>query len=309
MTDSRGGRFHEVGDRVYVARYAEWDVNVGLVVGAAGVLVVDTRASERQGLEVRDDVRSVAPHAPVRWVVNTHAHFDHVLGNQAFGHAAVWAHEEAAAEMPSAVEHIQRLCATDQDPDPDHPELTPQVMRDVAGSRLRLPDRTFSSVATIDLGDRYVELAFPGRGHTGGDLVLRVPDADVLFAGDLVEQSGPPSYGSDCYPLDWPGSLDLVVGMLTTESRLVPGHGAVVDRDFVQSQRGEIADVADLIRGLAMQGVPLDRAVSEGSRSGWPFPADRLGDAVARGYAQAQSQDVGGGAAMPPPGGSTLPLA
>ena len=68
----------------------------------------------------------------------------------------------------------------------------------------RAADHTFSSVRSIDLGDRVVELVHPGRGHTGGDLVVRVPDADVLLAGDLVEESAPPSYGPDCFPLDWP---------------------------------------------------------------------------------------------------------
>lgn len=309
MNASAAARFAEIADRVYVARYAEWDVNVGLVVGADGVLAVDTRASERQGREVLDDVRAVAPHAPVRWVVNTHAHFDHVLGNASFADATVWAHETAREEMPSAVERIQRLSACDQAPDPDHPELTPQVMRDVANSTLRLPDRVFSSVATIDLGDRYVELAFPGRGHTGGDISIRVPDADVVFVGDLVEQSGPPSYGSDCYPLEWPATLDLVIGQLTPDSQVVPGHGRVVGRDFVQGQRGDITDAAELIRSLATQGVPLDQALGEGARAGWPFPADRLGDAVRRGYAQVKASGESPRPASPPGDGSTLPLA
>jgi glyoxylase-like metal-dependent hydrolase (beta-lactamase superfamily II) len=309
MNASAAARFAEIADRVYVARYAEWDVNVGLVVGADGVLAVDTRASERQGSEVLDDVRAVAPHAPVRWVVNTHAHFDHVLGNASFTDATVWAHETAREEMPSAVERIQRLSACDQAPDPDHPELTPQVMRDVANSTLRLPDRVFSSVATIDLGGRYVELAYPGRGHTGGDLLLRVPDADVVFAGDLVEQSGPPSYGTDCYPLDWPATLDLLIGTLTEDSSVVPGHGTVVGRDFVQSQRADISDAAELIRSLATQGIPLDRAIQEGARAGWPFPAGRLEAAVSRGYAQVQSEAASTRHPGPTPGGTTLPLA
>ena len=90
MTGSAAARFVEIADRVFVARYAEWDVNVGLVVGADGVLAVDSRASERQGQEALDDVRAVAPHSPVRWLVNTHAHFDHVLGNQSFTAATVW---------------------------------------------------------------------------------------------------------------------------------------------------------------------------------------------------------------------------
>ncbi len=309
MTASTARRFVEVADRTFVGRYAEWDVNVGLVVGAGGVLVVDSRASERQGAEVLDDVRAVYPHAPVRWVVNTHAHFDHVLGNAAFDRAAVWAHEAASREMPEAVARIQQLCAAEPEPDPDFPELTAQVIRDVGSSRLRLPDHTFSSVAAIDLGDRYVELAYPGRGHTGGDLVVRVPDVDVVYAGDLIEQSAHPSYGSDCFPLDWPGSLDTVIGLLTPQSHVVPGHGTVVDRGFVQTQRGDISDAAELIRSLAVQGVPLDQALPEGARAGWPFPADRLGDAVARGYAQLAVQEIAHPGVTAPAGGVTLPLA
>ena len=55
--------------------------------------------------------------------------------------------------------------------------------------RSSCPERTFSSAIALDLGDRYVELVHPGRGHTAGDLVVRVPDADVVLAGDLVEQA------------------------------------------------------------------------------------------------------------------------
>nr|MDQ4008348.1 MBL fold metallo-hydrolase [Actinomycetota bacterium] len=85
----------EVGDRCWMRRYPEWDVNVGVVVGADGVLVVDTRGTRGQGRAVRDDVRRLVPHSPVRWVVNTHQHFDHVFGNIAFDDVAIHAHENA----------------------------------------------------------------------------------------------------------------------------------------------------------------------------------------------------------------------
>ncbi|MGH3508126.1 MAG: hypothetical protein ACRDO2_13075, partial [Nocardioidaceae bacterium] len=80
------------------------------------------------------------------------------------------------------------------------------------------------------------------------------------------------------------------------------------DREFVQWQRGDISDAAELIRTLASQGVPLDRALAEGARAGWPFPADRLEAAVSRGYAQVREYGQVG-PASPPPGGATLPLA
>ena len=115
----------------------------------------------------------------------------------------------------------------------------------------------------LDLGDRQVELVHPGRGHTAGDLVVRVPDADVLLAGDLVEESavrqGVPGFGDDCYPMEWPLSLDIVLGLTTPTSVVVPGHGAPVDRDFVEEQRNAIGVVAETIRDLATRGVPVDR--------------------------------------------------
>ena len=138
---------------------------------------------------------------------------------------------------------------------------------------------------TIDLGDRQMELMHPGRGHTDGDIVARVPDADVVFGGDLVEESGPPSFGSDSFPLDWAGSLDLVVGLLTDRSVVVPWHGRPVDKDFVQAQRSDVADVSTLIRSLFAAGVAADEALAAGGVN-WPYPAASLGVAVRRGYAQ-----------------------
>ena len=85
---------------------------------------------------------------------------------------------------------------------------------EVAKTSLVPASRSFSSASVVDLGDRLVELVHPGRGHTAGDLVVRIGDADVVLAGDLVEESADPSYGADCYPLEWPGALDFVLGLV-----------------------------------------------------------------------------------------------
>ncbi len=145
---------------------------------------------------------------------------------------------------------------------------------------------TFSSTRVLDLGDRAVELVHPGRGHTAGDLVVLVPDADVLLAGDLVEESAArdatPGFGADCYPLEWPLALDLVLQLIGPGSVVVPGHGAPVDRDFVDDQRSSIGVVAETIRDLAGRGSA--GGPSAGRRRQWPFPAHHLADAVRRGY-------------------------
>jgi glyoxylase-like metal-dependent hydrolase (beta-lactamase superfamily II) len=300
--------FVEVADRCYVARYREWDVSVGVVIGTAGALVIDTRAGLKQGQRLRDDVTRLPGGSRIGWVVNTHEHFDHVLGNRAFTGAAIHAHENAARAIPVSTARIKALIEADRELDPEHPEITDEVLQDVLDTEPVLPTRTLSSAATIDLGDRYVELLHLGRGHTSGDLVLHLPDGDVVFAGDLVEESADrdatPGFGVECWPLEWPGTLDLLIGLLTPNTVVVPGHGVVVDRDFVERQRDDVADVAEMTKELAAAGIPVDEALAAGERaarprrlastgaetakggSGWPFPSRYLDEAVRRGYAQ-----------------------
>ena len=275
--------FTEVADGVWVARYEWFDVNVSLVRGTSGLLVVDTHASGLAAAEVVEDVRALGAGEVVA-VVNTHEHFDHTFGNgtfrTAYGAIPVHAHEVAAERTVPAGERIKALY--------DDPDNRDDPHRDeVQATEIVAADTTFSSAVALDLGGRQVELVHPGRGHTGGDLVVRVPDADVLLAGDLVEESqvrqGVPGFGGDCYPMEWPLTLDIVLGLLTPASVVVPGHGAPVDRDFVETQRNEIGIVAETIRDLATRGVPVADALAAAE---WPFPREELAHAVRRGYEQ-----------------------
>lgn len=260
--------FTEVADRVWVARHEWYDVNVTVIGGAAGLVVVDTHASVTAMRTTWDAFRRISD-APVVAVVNTHDHFDHVLGTSLFEGVPVHAHEEAAAALRRFRD--------------DRPPYDGERAAEIDASPVVVPDRTLSSARVVDLGDRQVELLHPGRGHTAGDVVVRVPDADVLLTGDLVEESAPPSFGTDCWPMEWPTSLDLAIGLITEHTLVVPGHGAVVDRDFVHQQRGEIGIVAETIRDLAGRGVPASQALDQGE---WPWPQDLLTHAVARGYEQ-----------------------
>jgi glyoxylase-like metal-dependent hydrolase (beta-lactamase superfamily II) len=279
--DATGAGFEEIADRVWVARHEWFDVNVTLVGGERGLLAVDTHASAGAARAVVDDVRRLGAGVVVG-VVNTHEHFDHTFGNgtfrAAYGAIPIHAHERAAEQTAPAGERVKGLYR-------DQPEGEPRDEHtdDVLATEIVPADLTFSSAVVLDLGDRAVELVHPGRGHTGGDLVVRVPDADVLLAGDLVEESGPPGFGPDSYPMEWPLSLDIALGLLTARTVVVPGHGAPVDRDFVEQQRNEIGIVAETIRDLAGRGVPLDQALDAAP---WPFPAEHLADAVRRGYEQ-----------------------
>jgi glyoxylase-like metal-dependent hydrolase (beta-lactamase superfamily II) len=274
-------RFTEVAHDIWVARYEWFDVNVTLIRGSAGLLVVDTHGSAVAAGEVIEDVRALGAGEVVA-VVNTHEHFDHTFGNGVFlaqyGAVPVHAHEVAAENTVAAGERIKAVYGEPDNIEDPHRE-------EVQATEIVPADTTFSSAVALDLGDRMVELVHPGRGHTGGDLVVRVPDADVLLAGDLVEESslrqGTPGFGADCFPMDWPLTLDIVLGLLTSGSVVVPGHGAPVDRDFVETQRNEIGIVAETIRDLATRGIPVAEALDTAE---WPFPREYLPDAVRRGY-------------------------
>jgi glyoxylase-like metal-dependent hydrolase (beta-lactamase superfamily II) len=280
--------FQEVAERVWVSRYEWADANVTAIGSDRGLVVVDTHGSTAAGRVVLDDLRRLSE-APVTAVVNTHWHWDHSFGNAAFREDSpglpIHAHEDAAAMLAEKGEYMKGRFAESDDPHG----------AEVAATELVIPDQTFSSTKVLDLGDRTVELIFPGRGHTSGDLLVRIPDVDVLLAGDLIEESAKPWIGLDSYPFEWPGSLDLVIGLITDATRVVPGHGVPVDRAFVDTQRDEFVVIAETVRMLAGSGVPADRAVAEGQ---WPWEADeRIANAVQRGYAAL------------PPGGRSLPLA
>ena len=268
--------FTEIGERVWVARYEWYDVNVTVVEGEAGLLVIDTHASTKQAREVIADVRRLSSR-PVVGLVNTHDHIDHTFGNFAFreeyGEIPITAHEfTASSTVPNGEQQKQVML-----------ERGDERAEEMASTPLVGADHSFSSVTAIDLGDRSVELVHPGRGHTAGDLVVRIDDADVLLAGDLVEESGMPSYGEDCFPLDWPHALDLTLELIGPATVVVPGHGAPVDRDFVFEQRSSIGVVAQTIRDLAGRGVPPGQALEA---TQWPYPSEALGAAVRRGYEQ-----------------------
>lgn len=266
--------FVEVADRVHALRYPVYDVTVTLVVGDGAALLVDTLSTARQASELADAARRVTA---VPWtLVNTHHHFDHAFGNAtlAASGAAVWGHEAAAARLRSDGHTIQRelysrLAATD-----------PDLAADIAAVEIHPPDRTVHQHATLDVGGRQVRLHHLGRGHTDNDLVVAVPDADVLIAGDLVESGGPPSF-DDGYPVQWPSTVAALLRLAGPRTVILPGHGAPVDRGFVALQHRELTDLEWLIRVGHANRSPAEEVAARA-----PFgPAAAL-PAVRRGYAE-----------------------
>ncbi len=228
-----GSAWQEVADRVFVRRYAFYDQEIGAILGDGEVLLVDTRSTAAQARELLADLRRLTA-TPWR-VVNTHHHFDHAFGNAVFRPAETWGHVRCAERLHLDGEAIRAELVRDE----------PRLAVELAETVVDPPDRTFSERVELTVGGRAVELVHLGRAHTDNDIVVRVSDAGALFAGDLLEQGAPPSFG-DSYPLDWPATLghllDLVAGPI------VPGHGDVVDRDFAAAQLADIALVAERTR-------------------------------------------------------------
>ena len=268
----------EVADGVFQRRYDPLDISVCVVRGSDGLLVVDTRSSPRQAEEIRSDLRALGP-LPVTAVVNTHAHFDHSFGNQSFVGVPIYGHERVPAHL-DAYERpmLAAWVAQGEEPVEEWAEvvITPPTV--LVGDHHRLL-----------VGGRVVELLHLGRGHTDNDIVLHVPDASAWLVGDIVEESGPPMYGSGCFPLEWPGTCAELAGRLTASDVVVPGHGRPVDRSFVVGQQAELAQVASRITDLYAAGVPVEEARRAGGA--WPLEQDGLALAVAAGYA---ALDAGG---------------
>ena len=272
-----GSGWQEVGDRVFRFRYRSYDLNVGAVVGDDEVLVVDTRSWVAEATELLADLGRLTP-LPCRQAVNTHWHFDHCFGNATLRPAAIWGHQRCAQQLRGAGEERRRkLMAA-------HPE----VAEELAGVLLDPPDRPVDDAgAELEVGGRRVELRFCGRGHTDNDLVVVVPDAGVVFAGDLVEEGAPPLYGDDAFPLEWPATLDRLLAL--APPTVVPGHGDVVGHAFVSGQRDELAAMAALCRRVAAGELAADEAVRAA-----PFPAEFARDALAL---SARAAGPAGGAA------------
>ena len=246
--DDRSGPWIEIADRVFTRRYRFFDQQIGVVLGGRDVLLVDTRISEVQGREIRDHLRELT-RDPVSIVVNTHWHHDHAFGNHVFRPAVMWGHERCPIGLERFGEEMRANVM----------ERMPEIAVDVAAVTIDPPERVFSEHAALEVGDRRVDLRYLGRGHTDADIVIEIPDTGVIFAGDLIENGATPSFG-DSYPLDWPETVSRLAERV--RGPVVPGHGEVADRAFVDAQLAAFLEIARLGREVRAGRLALDDAVA-----------------------------------------------
>ncbi|OQD55310.1 MBL fold metallo-hydrolase [Streptomyces phaeoluteigriseus] len=214
-------------------RLPGWDCTAGLVVGDGRALLVDAGSSLLEGARLRLSAEELAGHR-VTDLALTHPHFDHVLGAAAF----------AGAEVYAAV-GADTVPADELRADAVRNGLDEAAAAEAADTLVR-PRHLVSGEWTLDLGGgRQVLLANVGPGHTAHDLAVLVPagpgSPEVVFCGDLVEESGEPQAGPEAVPAHWPAALDRLLDLGGEDALYVPGHGAVVDAAFVRAQRNALA--------------------------------------------------------------------
>ncbi|WP_459677662.1 MBL fold metallo-hydrolase [Acidisoma sp. 7E03] len=234
--------FTEIGVGLY-AFTAEGDPNTGVIIGDDSVMIIDAQATPVMAARVIEKIRTVTD-KPIKYVVLSHYHAVRVLGASAYLASEIVAsektrgmiHERGQEDWASELGRFPRLF---------------QAADSVPG--LTWPTLTFSGRMSIYLGARRVELMQLGRAHTAGDIVAWVPDAGVMFTGDIVEYHSA-CYCGDAHYNDWPATLDAIARFQPTA--IAPGRGdalvgaeqvaAALDatRDFVTATYRSVAAVA-----------------------------------------------------------------
>ena len=217
-------------DSVHRCRLPFLDVTVGLVQGSTGTLLVDTGTTLTEAHAIYDDVRLIA-RCGVTHVVLTHKHFDHVLGSGRFTDTQIFC-------APEVLDYLTTDIAQLRDDALRYGADATEI--DHAIAALRAPNHPVDD-AVVDLGNREVTIMRPGPGHTDADLVVSVPGAagerTVVFAGDLIEESGDPAIDADSDVTAWPDTLDRLLAIGGPDAIYVPGHGRVVDAEFIRHQQ------------------------------------------------------------------------
>ena len=249
----KAASFTQIGDGLY-AFTAEGDPNSGVIIGDDSVMIVEAQATPRLARKVIECVRSVTD-KPITHLVLTHYHAVRVLGASAYGAGQIIM---SAAARGMVVERGAEDWASEFD---RFPRLF-QGHEEIPG--LTWPTTTFEGRMSVYLGRRRVDIMQSGRAHTAGDAVVSVPDANVLFTGDIVEDHSA-CYCGDGYFADWPGTLANISAL--RPDAIAPGRGdALVGRDRVEAA---LASTEDFVRStyapvasVALKGGSLKEAMA-----------------------------------------------
>lgn len=255
--------FSEVAEGVYVRFGVHEEVtaancgaiaNIGFIVGAESVAVIDTGSSHNEGVALRDAVAAVTD-KPISHVVNTHVHFDHCFGNDAF----------AGLGVPIiGHKNLPRALA---DRGAFYSELLSGLCPDFAGTEVVPPGETVAETLDIDLGDRPLRLTAWPTAHTNTDLTVFDRRTGTLWAGDLIFAERLPTLDGSI--VGWLATLD---GLLPPDVRqVVPGHGAVSDgRAALAAERAYLEALRDGVRQALADDLDIPETLARLDNEDWP---------------------------------------
>ncbi len=242
--DEKKISFDEIGNDLF-AFTAEGDPNSGIVIGDESVMVIDAQATPTLARQVIEKVRSVTD-KPISHLVLSHYHAVRVLGASEYKANNIIMSSKARSMV---VERGKE----DWDSEFDRFPRLFNGYQEIPG--LTWPTTTFENKMSVFLGKRRIDLYFLGRAHTAGDIVIHVPDSNVLFTGDIVEYKSA-CYCGDAHLQDWPATLKKIAKFQAVS--LVPGRGdALTDarkindaleltEDFVMSTFKSVSKIAHM---------------------------------------------------------------
>ena len=263
MTSTPGTEIVELETGVY-ARLSEGLTNAGIIVGDAGVLVIDSLRVPSFARDLIQDVRRITD-KPVQYVIDTHAHWDHSWGNEEFPQATIIGHQNCYREMVDVEWNRQ---------------WREKVVSDglAWSEEARLvnitpPNLTFETSMRLYFGGRELELMYFGKAHTSGDIFIHLPATKLMFTGDVIQDRRVPFLG-DSYPAEWPDTDDKLAA--TSVERFVSGHGPIGDHQGIVESRDFIHDLVGSTRASIQEG----RSEGDASANVVNAMSDRYGDWV-----------------------------
>ena len=269
----------KVADGVYAAIAKSGGLaagNSGFIIGDDGVVVFDTFLTPTAIKELLDVIARETK-LPIKYAINSHYHLDHTGGNQVFaergipiiGHEKLleWETTKNRRFLPEKTElerrradAVKQLNETASDATEKRAQLERQIRRldEMAGITLTKPTETLrSGTRKLKLGKRQIVI-FTMPGHTGGDLLAYIPDANVVFMGDMGWRKTLPNL-VDATVGDWVPSLDKLLKQYPT-AKFVPGHGEVATADEIREFRNYLADLKMRVTKAIAAGMTVDQA-------------------------------------------------
>jgi cyclase len=286
VTKGKAFNFEKIAAGVYYATAAGPMItgsNDVVIVNDNDVLLVDAGVTPAVARALVQDVK-VLTDKPVRWVVNTHFHYDHTDGNSVFGpEVQIIGHQyvrdailkldvlhrepfkTAQANLPGQIDSLQKQVSAEKDPQKratlqEQLAATEAEQKQFAEIKPTPPTMTYSSNLILHRGQREIRLMFLGRGHTPGDTVVFLPKERIVCTGDLMESRL--AYMGDALFDEWVTTLDAVKKL--DFDTVLPGHGVPFhEKSLITAYQSYLKDLTTQVAKLRAQGMPADQAAQK----------------------------------------------